>query len=34
MGDSKEVVDIMTNAMNNASPAYTLETVYDKAPKN
>ena len=34
MGDSKEVVDIMTNAMNNASPAYTLETVYAKAPKN
>ena len=33
MGSSKEVVDIMVNAMNNESGSYTLETVYNKAPK-
>lgn len=32
IGNSKEVVDIIVNAMNNNSETYTLESVYNKAP--
>ena len=33
IGNSKTVVDLMVNAMTSADPAYTLESVYDRAPK-
>lgn len=33
LGNSKEVVDIMVNAMTDTSSSYTLESVYNKAPK-
>ena len=33
MGSSKEVVDIMVKAMTDNTPSYTLESVYNKAPK-
>lgn len=32
ISDSKEVVDVMVKAMNNNSPSYTLQSVYDNAP--
>lgn len=31
---SKEVVDVMVKAMTNTSSSYTLEYIYDNAPKN
>ena len=33
IGNSKEIVDLIVNTMNNESEGYTLETVYNKAPK-
>ena len=33
IGNSKEIVDLIVNTMNNESESYTLETVYNKAPK-
>ena len=33
IGNSKTIVDLMVKAMTSADPAYTLESVYDRAPK-
>lgn len=32
-GDSKEVIDVMVNAMTNEDPDYTLKYIYTKAPR-
>ena len=33
IGNSKEVVDVMVKAMTDNSASYTLESVYNRAPK-
>ena len=33
IGNSKEVIDLMVKAMTTGDSGYTLQSVYDKAPK-
>lgn len=33
IGNSKTVIDLMVKAMNSTDKNYTLQSVYDKAPK-
>ena len=33
LGNSKDVIDVMVNAMTIEDSNYTLQSVYDKAPK-